>query len=117
MAETTKIEWKVGDYAKIKGFLIRLTNLRNPTQYEHVSYYEKGVGICCGGGCMMGGDHLAELQPVTEARDLLIVRGYAAQLAVKEAQKVIDREKHTVEICTAALKALDEAQEVAARGQ
>lgn len=115
MAEETEISWAVGDYAKHRGFLVRITKLRNPTTVELVSYYDKGVGITCGGGSMMGGDHLADMQPVTEARDLLIIKGYAAQLAIKDAQAVLDQNKHTVEICTAALKALDEAQE-AARG-
>lgn len=115
MAETTNIEWAVGDYAVHKGFLVRITNLRNPTSYEHVTYYEHGAGITCGGGCMMGGDHLADMQPVKEARDFLIIKGYAARLAVKEAKETIEREQHTFEVCTAALKALDQARE-AGRG-
>ncbi len=106
MGETN---WSIGDYAKHKGSLVRITSLRNPTSYEHVTYYDKGVGICCGGACMMGGDHLADMEPVTEARDLLIMKGYASQLAVKAAKELLAREQHTVEICTAALKALDEA--------
>lgn len=113
MAEQTNISWKIGDYAKHRGFLVRITKLRNPTTYEHVAYYDKGVGITCGGGCMMGGDQLADMRPVTEARDLLIIKGYAAQLAIKDAQAVVADNKHTVEICTAALKALDEAQKAA----
>jgi hypothetical protein len=113
MAKAANIEWKIGDYAKHRGFLVRLTSLRNPTSFDLVSYYDKGVGITCGGHTMLGGDHVAKLQPVSDARDLLIMRGYIAVQAVKDARAIIHQGERDVEIYTAALKALDEARGLA----
>lgn len=110
MAETTNIEWKVGDYVVHRGSIARIQSLKNPTTLELVAYYDKGVGVTCGGGCMMGGDRTADLKPVTDARDILIVRAYGAQLAVKEAKKAASEQQHAFEVYTAALKALDEAK-------
>lgn len=115
MGEQTNIEWQVGDYAKHRGSLVQIEGLRNPTSLKLIAYYERGVGITRGGHTVLGGDQTSNLEPITEARDLLIVKGYAALEAIENAKLVIAENEIALKVYTEAVKALAEAQE-AARG-
>lgn len=115
MAEKTNIEWAVGDHVKHRGHLSEIVTLRNPTTLRSITFYENGIGITSGGICMMGGDHLAELEPVTDEVDLLLIKGFAALQAVEEARAIIAKGEEDAKVYNAAVRAIFEARK-AARG-
>lgn len=108
--------YKKGDFAVGRvGVVMFLKDTEDGVHYEHVSNYENGAGITCGGAGMGGGkDHF---KPLSTAEHFILSRAYAAMKARDEAKAAVAIHEQTFRVHEAALKALKSAERAVAEAE